>query len=148
MTATVVALNNLDAEQTLDEAFPDVDPGFIPYGSRVLVQVRAVKEKVTSSGIVLPEETKETEKWNTQVAKVLALGPLAFCKRDSMEPWPEGAWAKVGEYVRIIKWGGDKWEVPFTDDNGLKGTALFAVFNDHELIGKITADPRAIRAFL
>jgi co-chaperonin GroES (HSP10) len=141
-------LSDLDIEQTLTQAFPDVDPGFKPYGSRVLVQVRAVKEKVSSAGILLPEETKDVEKWNCQVGKVIALGPLAFCKRDSMEPWPEGAWAKVGDYVRIIKWGGDKWEVPFTDETGLHGQALFAVFNDHEIIGSITADPRKMVAFL
>ena len=49
-----------DIEQTLDEAFPVVDPLMAPYGARVLVQLRAVKEKVTEAGILLPEETKET----------------------------------------------------------------------------------------
>jgi co-chaperonin GroES (HSP10) len=113
-----------------------------------LVQVRAVKERVSSAGIVLPEEVKETEKWNVQVGKVIALGPLSFRKRDSMESWPEQAWAQVGDYVRIIKWGGDKFEVPFTDDKGLNGKALFAIFNDHELLGAITADPRKVIAFI
>jgi len=137
-----------DVEQTLEEAFPKVDPMIQPLGARVLVQLRAVKEKISSAGIVLPEETKETEKWNTQVGKVLAVGPIAFKKRDTNEDWPEGAWCKVGDYVRVIKWGGDRWEVDFTDENGLKGKALFTFFNDHELIGKITGDPRAIKAFI
>jgi len=137
-----------DVEQTLEEAFPKVDPMIQPLGARVLVQLRAVKEKISSAGIVLPEETKETEKWNTQVGKVLAVGPIAFKKRDTNENWPEGAWCKVGDYVRVIKWGGDRWEVDFTDENGLKGKALFTFFNDHELIGKITGDPRAIKAFI
>ena len=52
-----------DIEQTLDEAFPKVDPLMTPYGGRVLVQLRAVKEKVTAAGLYIPEETKETEKW-------------------------------------------------------------------------------------
>ena len=137
-----------DVEQTLEEAFPKVDPMIQPLGARVLVQLRAVKEKISSAGIVLPEETKETEKWNTQVGKVLAVGPIAFKKRDTNEDWPEGEWCKVGDYVRVIKWGGDRWEVDFTDENGLKGKALFTFFNDHELIGKITGDPRAIKAFI
>jgi co-chaperonin GroES (HSP10) len=134
-------------EQTLDEAFPVLDPLMAPYGARVLVQLRAVKEKVTQAGILLPEETKETEKWNTMIGKVIAIGPLAFRKRESMEPWPEGAWASVGDYVRVPKWGGDRWEIDF-EDNGLKGKALFTFFNDHELIGKVTGDPRAIKAFI
>jgi co-chaperonin GroES (HSP10) len=134
-------------EQTLDEAFPVLDPLMAPYGARVLVQLRAVKEKVTQAGILLPEETKETEKWNTMIGKVIAIGPLAFRKRESMEPWPEGAWASVGDYVRVPKWGGDRWEIDF-EDNGLKGKALFTFFNDHELIGKVTGDPRDIKAFI
>jgi co-chaperonin GroES (HSP10) len=136
-----------DVEQTLEEAFPLVDPLMAPYGARVLVQLRAVKEKVTAAGIFIPEEVKETEKWNTMIGKVIAIGPLAFKKRDTMEPWPEGSWASVGEFVRVPKWGGDRWEVDF-EQNGAKGKALFTFFNDHELIGKVTGDPRDIKAFI
>ena len=89
----------------------------------------------------------ETEKWNTMIGKVLAVGPLAFKKRDTMEPWPEGVWCQVGEYVRVPKWGGDRWEVDFEQD-GAKGKALFTFFNDHEIIGKVTGDPRDIKAFI
>jgi co-chaperonin GroES (HSP10) len=136
-----------DIEQTLAEAFPKVDPLMAPYGARVLVQLRAVKERVTEAGLLLPEEVKETEKWNTMIGKVIAIGPLAFKKRDDMAPWPEGAWANIGDFVRVPKWGGDRWEIDF-EDNGLKGKALFTFFNDHELIGKVTGDPRAIKAFI
>jgi len=141
-------MSNIDIEQTLEEAFPVVDPLMAPYGARVLIQLRAVKEKVTSAGIYIPEDTKETEKWNTMIGKVIALGSLAFCNRETMQPWPEGAWAKVGDFVRVPKWGGDRWEIDFTDANGINGRALFTFFNDHELIGKVTGDPRAIKAFI
>jgi len=131
-------------EAELREAFPAVDPGAVPVGGRILVQWRQVRKTVTSSGIVLVEETKETEKWNTQVAKVISLGPLAFKKRDSLEPWPEGNWVQVGDYVRVPKWGGDRWEVPISEDE----TALFSIFNDHEVIAKVTGDPLKVKAFL
>ena len=136
-----------DIEQTLEQAFPEIDPLMAPYGARVLVQLRAVKDKVTSSGIYIPEETKETEKWNTMIGKVLAVGPIAFKKRDTMEPWPEGVWCKVGDFVRVPKWGGDRWEIDF-EEGGVKGKALFTFFNDHEIIGKVTGDPRDIKAFI
>ena len=136
-----------DIEQTLEEAFPLGDPLMAPYGARVLVQLRAVKEKVTAAGIFIPEEVKETEKWNTMIGKVIAIGPLAFKKRDTMEPWPEGSWAAKGDFVRVPKWGGDRWEIDF-EHNGAKGKALFTFFNDHELIGKVTGDPRDIKAFI
>ena len=134
-------------EAALREAFPEVDPGAQPVGGRILVQWRQTIKKTTSSGIVLVEETKETEKWNNQVAKVIAVGPLAFKKRDTLEPWPEGNWVEVGDFVRVPKWGGDRWEVPF--GNPADGeTALFSVFNDHEVIAKVTGDPLKVRAFL
>ena len=44
-------------------AFPSVDPGAKPLGGRILVQLRRTKKKATSAGIILVEETKETEKW-------------------------------------------------------------------------------------
>ena len=137
-----------DIEQTLAEAFPIIDPLMAPYGARILVQLRAVKEKVSSAGIFIPQETKETEKWNTQVGKIISIGPLAFKKRESMEPWPEGAWAQVGDFVRVPKWGGDRWEIDFKDEQGAEGKCLFTFFNDHELLGKVTGDPRDIKAFI
>lgn len=141
--------NQSDAshEAQLREAFPAVDPGALPVGGRILVQWRAVAERVSAGGLILPEETKETEKWNTQVAKVISMGPLAFKKRDTLEPWPEGTWVEVGDYVRMPKWGGDRWEVPFK--NGLtEGKALFSIFNDHEVIAKVTGDPLKVKAYL
>ena len=134
-------------EAALQEAFPAVDPGALPVGGRILVQWRATRKTVTASGIVLVEETKETEKWNNQVAKVIALGPLAFKKRDSLDPWPEGNWIEVGDYVRMPKWGGDRWEVPYGNSEDGE-TALFSVFNDHEVIAKVTGDPLKVKAFL
>jgi co-chaperonin GroES (HSP10) len=129
--------------QTLSEAFPEVDPGVQPLGSRVLLQIRSVKQK-TAGGIILPGETSETEKWNTTVAKVVAVGPLAFRDRKTMDHWPEGAWVSPGEYVRCPKYGGDRWEV--TGPTG--DPCLFLIVNDTELIGKITGDPLAIKAFI
>jgi co-chaperonin GroES (HSP10) len=134
-------------EAALQEAFPAVDAGAVPVGGRILVQWRQAKKTVTSSGIVLVEETKETEKWNNQVAKVIAIGPLAFKKRDSLEPWPEGNWIEVGDYVRMPKWGGDRWEVVY-GDKALGQVALFSIFNDHEVIAKVTGDPLEVKAFL
>jgi len=134
-------------EAELREAFPEVDPGAMPVGGRILVQWLRTKKTVTSVGIVLVEETKETEKWNNQVAKVIAIGPLAFKKRDTLEPWPEGNWVQVGDYVRMPKWGGDRWEVVYGDPK-LGETALFSVFNDHEVIAKVTGDPLKVKAFL
>ena len=132
----------------LREAFPAVDPGAKPLGARILVQLRRTKKTVTSAGIVLVQETKETEKWQNMVAKVIAIGPLAIKKRDTMEPWPEGSWCEVGDYLRVPKWGGDRWEVPVPGEDENEDPALFMVLNDHEVIAKLTGDPLAMKAFI
>jgi len=144
MTESTVAGNSAD----LREAFPAVDPGAKPLGARVLVQLRRTKKTVTSMGIVLVSETKETEKWQNMVAKVIEIGPLAFKKRDSMEPWPEGSWCEVGDFIRVPKWGGDRWEVPVPGEAKEEDPALFMVLNDHEIIAKLTGDPLAMKAFI
>ena len=135
-------------EAELAWAFPSVDPGAKPLGGRILVQLRRTKKKATSAGIILVEETKETEKWNNMVAKVIEIGPLAFRNRDTMQSWPEGAWCEVGDYLRVPKWGGDRWEVKVPGDDDLEDPALFMILNDHEVIAKVTGDPLHMRAFL
>jgi len=135
-------------EAELAWAFPSVDPGAKPLGGRILVQLRRTKKKTTSAGILLVEETKETEKWNNMVAKVIEIGPIAFKHRDTMQAWPEGSWCDVGDYIRVPKWGGDRWEVKVPGDDDLEDPALFMILNDHEVIAKVTGDPLAMRAFI
>jgi len=144
MSDSTVAGNSAD----LREAFPAVDPGAKPLGARVLVQLRRTKKTVTSMGIVLVSETKETEKRQNMVAKVIEIGPLAFKKRDTMEPWPEGSWCEVDDFIRVPKWGGDRWEVPVPGEEKEEDPALFMVLNDHEIIAKLTGDPLAMKAFI
>jgi co-chaperonin GroES (HSP10) len=121
---------------TLQDAFPEVSPGVYPMGARVLVQLRTVREK-TASGIVLVEDTKVFNKSTTQMAKVVWLGPIAYRNRDNGNQWPEGVWCRPGEYVRIPKFGGDRFErkIPGTED-----TAVFCIFSDHEIIAKVDPD--------
>lgn len=128
-------------------AFPSVDPGAKPLGGRILVQLRRTKKK-QKSGIILVEETKETEKWNNMVAKVIEIGPLAFRNRDTNESWPEGSWCAVGDYIRVPKWGGDRWEVPVPGEDEYEEKALFMICNDHEVIAKVTCHPLLMRAFI
>ncbi len=130
------------AYDSIDDAFPDVDAGIIPFGSRVMVQIRRAKDK-TKGGIYIPEEARKTEASNTQVAKVAAIGPLAYKNRNTMDMWPEGSWCQVGDFVRTPKYGGDRWTVKHNEEE-----IEFVIFNDLDIIGKVTADPTTIRAFI
>ena len=135
-------------EAELAWAFPSVEPGAKPLGARILVQLRRAKKKMTASGIILAHETRDTERAQNMVAKVIEIGPLAFKHRETMLPWPEGSWCEVGDYIRVPKWGGDRWEIDNPGDEIDEEKPTFAVLNDHEVIAKLTGDPLEMKAFV
>ncbi len=113
----------------VSEFFPEVDPQYRPYGPRVLVQFKLVRKK-SSGGIILAEDTRDIQRENTVLAKVVGLGPIAYCNRESGQPWPEGHWAKVGDIVTVPKWGGFRFQRKFGDE-----AITFSAFQDHEISG-------------
>lgn len=131
---------------SLDQAFPPVDPEHIPLGSLVLVQVRHALSE-SAGGIIIDTETRKTERDNTQVAKVISYGPIAFCNRNTGAPWPEGAWCQPGDFVRIPKYQGERWSVNVKLADGKDEAVEFALFKDIALLAKIT-NPLSIRSYL
>lgn len=128
------------------EAFPKVDPGFIPLGSRIMVQVRTPPTR-TRGGIFLIDDSKDTERDLAQVGVVIALGTLAYCDRTTLMPWPEGAWVKIGDFVRIPRYGGDRVALPIDDRKDQP--AIFVTINDHEVLSLITTgDPLTMKAYV
>ena len=79
------------------------------------------------------------------IGKIVEIGPLAFKNRDTMKEWVEGVWAKKGDYVRVPRYGGDRWEVKAEGDDE---PVLFMTINDHELIAKVTGNPLSFKAFI
>jgi co-chaperonin GroES (HSP10) len=120
--------------ETLDEAFPPCDTGITPLGARVLLQLKSVK-KASKGGIILVDETRETERVQSMVAKVLALGPIAFKNRDTLSEWGEGLWCSVGDYVRVPRWSGDRFTIP--NPNDPDDEISIQVLNDFELWAKV-----------
>jgi hypothetical protein len=80
------------------------------------------------------DETKQTLRFNETVAKVIDIGPLAYKSPDDLTPWPEGPWCKVGDLVRTIKYGGDRYVV-HPDDDG--APVVFITLQAREVISKI-----------
>jgi co-chaperonin GroES (HSP10) len=115
------------------ECFPEIDTGIEVAGDRVLVQLR--REKSTSKGgIILVDETKQTLRFNETVAKVVQIGPLAYKSPATLEPWIEGPWCQVGDLVRTIKYGGDRFIVQ-PDDEG--SPVVFITLQAREIISRI-----------
>lgn len=140
---------------SMEDAFPTVSPGLRPFGNLVLCQIRKARSQ-TAGGIITPDEILATEQYNTQVAKVLAIGPIAFKNRGTGDDWPEGAWAKPGMFVRVPKYQGDRWTKTFTrkgiDHRGqevdVTDEVNFVLFKDLALLGEFEDDPLSVRAFL
>lgn len=142
MTGSVVS-----QQSTVNKFFPKVDPGVKPFGSRVLVQIRAARS-VSNGGIILTPSAKDTERDNTQVAMVLAIGPLAYKNRNTMASWPEGSWCEPGQFVFVPKYGGIRFErkVP-ADVESYDDAVQFAIIDDLNVIGAVD-DPSAFKAFV
>jgi co-chaperonin GroES (HSP10) len=116
-----------------EECFPAIDTGIDVAGDRVLVQLR--REKSTSKGgIILVDETRQTLRFNETVAKVIQIGPLAYKSPEDLSPWPEGNWCNVGDLVRTIKYGGDRFVVQ-PDDEG--SPVVFITLQAREVISRI-----------
>lgn len=133
---------------TMEDAFPDVEHGHIVNGSFILLQL--MNAKATSrGGIILASDTRETDKWNVQIAKVRAIGPTAYRSLETGELWWEGPWCKVGDLVRVPKYGfgADNWEIDLPDG---KGTVLFTMAMDRDIRAELeeTMDPRLIKSFI
>lgn len=127
--------------RTEAECFPEIDPGIDVAGDRVLVQLR--REKTTSKGgIILVDETKATLRFNETVAKVKQIGPLAYKSPDTLEPWPEGPWCQVGDLVRTIKYGGDRFVVNPEDEGA---PVVFITIQAREIISRIRSFEHAQR---
>lgn len=137
-TSSVTTFKPTD-DWAMEEAFPKVDPGYRPVGTVVVIQLRSPKTK-TRGGILLTDMDRDTEKWNTQIGKVVAIGPACFRDRTTGKPWPEGEWFKEGDYVRCPLFNGDKWAEPVPDGSGTE--ALFIALESEFMIRMVrTADP-------
>lgn len=123
--------------------FPQVHPKVVPTGARVLCQLISTK-KTSAGGLILIEETKEAERWNNQVARVLAVGELAFCNRETGQPWREGAWCAPGDFVIIPRWGGQRRTVKTKDGDD---PVFFVTVNDHEIIERVYGNPLELEVY-
>lgn len=126
----VEAQEPLTLEEFTKQYFPEIEPGFSPFGVDVLVQLKTT-QTMSKGGIVLAKDTKAVNDENTMVARVVRLGPLAYRNRDSGQLWPEGVWASPGAIVLVPKWGGFRFERTLPDGE----KARFCIFKDLEIRG-------------
>lgn len=96
-----------------DVAWPAVPALLKPLGNLVLVQFRQPIAKSSAGRIIVLDEIRDTDRDNETVVKVISVGPLAFHNRDTGELWPEGAWCKPGDIVRVNKYQGNMFKRDF-----------------------------------
>lgn len=113
------------------QLFPAVPCPTVPCGNRIVVQIASPLAK-SDGGIIIIQDIQDVQKWTQKLAKVVELGPLAYRDRETMKDWPEGPWCKVGDYIRVGLYGGDRTEVPTADGN----VALFATIADRDVFSR------------
>lgn len=130
---------NAHEQKLIDDAFPEIDPGMVPNGNRILVQMRSARLK-TAGGVHLPENTSTSQLYEEQVGKVISIGSSAFHSQTTMNPWPEGEPFGVGDFVRVPKFGGDRqWT---------RGEALFQIVRDFDIIAVVLGNPLDIKGYV
>lgn len=130
--------------ETLNVWFPNVELGFVPFGSRVVVQIKRPLS-VSAGGIIYSEGALETELHNTQIGRIVAMGPLAYHNRATLEEWPERQWCKIGDIVRVPKHS----QIEFFTLKGPDGDKVeFRLFDDTAILGMVVSDLSRFRAFL
>jgi hypothetical protein len=140
---TIAELLGDEYTESIRESFPDIPPTHYPSGMFLLCQLRTPKRK--SGSIILTDNTRDEEKFRVQVALVRAMGPAAFKNRATMEPWPEGAWCRPGDFVRVPMYGGDRIAVPFGSGDD---EALFITIKDLDVTGVVIGDPMAVKSVI
>lgn len=141
--ASVESLLGDRYSEAMKVAFPDVDPGVVPFGYLILVQLRTPR-KLTKGGLIIPDIVQDAERYRVQTGLVRAMGPSAFKRRDTLEEWPEGNWCFNGDFVRCPMYGGDRWVVPVPNSSSKDDHAIFMMCKDTDLTGLVTGDPLAV----
>lgn len=92
----------------IDAAFPVIDPGSTPIGDRIIVQLRqpldSIANKLTPASIA-------NFLWNEHIGRVVAIAPGAFHDLTTGEPFAEGAWYKLGDFVQVPKMQTARWTI-------------------------------------
>ncbi len=100
-----------------------------PTGWRMLLLPFKMKEK-TKGGLILGQDTLEKQQVASQCGLVLAMGPHCYDK----EKFPEGPWAKKGDWVIFARYAGSRLPI--------EGGEV-RILNDDEVIGTVK-DPEAL----
>jgi len=108
----------------------------VPKGWKILIQKVKPKEK-TAGGIFLPDQAKDAESYLSICAKIVAIGPMAWCDRVSGEPWTGGPWAKAGDWAIVPKFTQFKMEIDGEE---------YRFINDDEIIATVD-EPSIIKVY-
>ena len=96
-------------------------------GVNVLVKPDTV-EKMTSGGIILPDQVQEKERGAIETGLIIDRGSQAWIDKGTGEPW-----AAIGERVVFARYAGKKLRDPFTGEE-------FIVMPDIDIICVIRHD--------
>ena len=95
-----------------------------PVGYRLLVRPWSGQKK-TDGGIILSDQTKETNEMTTVVGLVIKMGDLCYKDKDR---FPNGAWCKEGQFVIYGRYSGARFKTKYGEHR---------ILNDDEIIGTI-----------
>lgn len=114
---------------------PVNNSGIIPMQFKLVVEVSTV-EKITSGGIIVPDNSADRRQFDITRGKIVAVGPAAFTDNDQ---YPEGTRVpQVGDVIWFDKHAGTQMK------SKRDQTILFRVIEDTDITG-IVFEPEAMK---
>ena len=107
-----------------------------PVGWRVLVRDYA-PAKITSGGILMPDESVDHSEYLNYIGEVMELGPDAYKHKKF---GGSGPWCKVGDWIVFGRYAGQR--IKFKDD-----PTVFRFVNDDEVLA-VFSDPSKIQIYV
>jgi co-chaperonin GroES (HSP10) len=113
-------------DEQMEQALPH------PVGYKILVTLPKVDDKFEGTSIQKVDTTRYNEQITSVVALVLEVGPDAY---QDKERYPSGPWCKVGDYVLIGPYKGQRF---------ILNNQEFRIMNEDTIEG-VVPDPRGYR---
>lgn len=104
--------------------------GIVPLDLRVLVKPDPVEEK-SKGGIIIPDKTRDKEKFATVRARLIAAGPNAF------KEWGTGNGPSPGDHVLVAQYAGSTIKGDDGED--------YVIMNDGDICAVLTEPAAAMR---
>jgi hypothetical protein len=102
--------NEFDRSRNLLEETLGKEHSVKPVGFDLMIQIY---KRPTTGKVLLPDQIRDTDKFNNRVARVLAMGPEAYLRKSK---FPKGPWCQIGDWLIVRPYEMSQFGIKVKDD--------------------------------